>query len=204
MRCAHRRYVRQSGFTLIETLVALALLSLMTVFATGAITLMSRARQVETKISERSNLEAVERHLTQTLSDMRTLFAVSPDQRTKLVFEGGHDSITFVAPLSDRLERGGLYKLRYVVDDSGRFILNYQIFRPNESVVTPKSELLLPSVKRVGFWYFGAPEKGAPSIWSDEWLRNDTLPQAVSVEFELEDGKLKAQQKMVSLINGGY
>ena len=196
MRCAHRKYVRQSGFTLIETLVALALLSLMTVFATGAITLMSRARQVETKISERSNLEAVERHLTQTLSDMRTLFAVSPDQRTKLVFEGGHDSITFVAQLSDRLERGGLYKLRYVVDDSGRFILNYQIFRPNESVVTPKSELLLPGVKRVGFWYFGAPEKGAPSIWSDTWPRKDNLPRGISVKLEWEEEKGKITERL--------
>ncbi len=196
------KYSRQSGFTLIETLVALALLSLMTVFATGAITIMSRARHAETRITERSNFEAVERHLTQTLSDMRTLFAISQDQSAQLVFAGGPKSITFVAPLSDRLERGGLYWLRYDVDDSGIFTLNYQIFRPQKSYGAGKSEPLLQGVKGVNFSYFGSSEKGALASWSNHWPRKDILPQAVSVRFELYDHNLKEQQMIITKISG--
>lgn len=192
----------QAGFTLIETLVALALLSLMTVFATGAIVVMSRTRQVETRIAERSNMEAVERHLTQTLSDMRTLFAVGTDQNAQLVFSGESGSVSFVGLLSDRLERGGLYWLHYGVTENGVFALEYQLYRPLHEFKTGHFEDLLSGVENVSFNYFGTTKDGASPSWSNQWHRKDTLPRAISVEFKLKGETLMKRHALVVMISG--
>lgn len=193
----------QAGFTLIETLVALALLSLMTVFATGAIVVMSRTRQVEARIAERSNMEAVERHLTQTLSDMRTLFAVGTDQNAQLVFSGESGSVSFVGLLSDRLERGGLYWLHYGVTANAVFALDYQLYRPLHRFKSGQSEDLLSNVENVSFNYFGAAKNGEPARWFNQWRRKDTLPGAISVEFKLKGESLTKRHAFVVMISIG-
>jgi type II secretion system protein J len=193
----------QSGFTLIETLVALALLSLMTIFATGAIATMSRTKQVEARIAVRSNMEAVERHLTQTLSDMRTLFAVGTDQGTQLAFSGESGSVSFVGLLSDRLERGGLYSLHYGVTENGVFALEYQLYRPLHEFKTGQSENLLSGVENVSFNYFGSTMDGDSARWSNQWHLKDTLPRAISVEFKLKGESLMKRHAFVVMISGG-
>jgi prepilin-type N-terminal cleavage/methylation domain-containing protein len=193
----------QAGFTLVETLVALALLSLMTAFATGAIAIMSRTKQIEAKLAQRSKLEAVERHLAQTLSDMRIVYVLNPDQSARPAFRGESGLIEFIAPLSDRLERGGLYWLRYGVDDRGVFALQYQVFRPQGVFNSGASEPLLPGVDRVRFRYFGRPEQGAPPGWSDTWVRKGILPQAVSLEIGLKAPSTESRMAKVIAIPGG-
>lgn len=179
----------ESGFTLVETLVALALLALISAYTVGSIRMMYRAKSVEAQLEERSGLEAVRRHVTQTLSDARRVFAVNEKQVAKLVFEGRRDAIAFVAPLNDRVERGGLYALEYTYgEDEQALMLTYQLFRPQDQSVAKKSNTLLTGVTGLAFSYYGkATDEEAPK-WTSVWEARDRLPDQVLITVSMKDG----------------
>jgi general secretion pathway protein J len=194
----------QAGFTLVETLIALALLSLMSIFATGAVMTMSRSKQVEAKLAEHRNIEAVERHLTQTLADMRIVFVQSPEQTPQIVFKGEPTSIEFVAPLSDRLERGRLFVLNYQLNNDDVLTLNYRLLRQQANASQLKSEPLLQNVGELAFRYFGSVTDDADPIWNDHWQRKDKLPKAVSIKIDLNDKSSEKRAPLTAILNGGY
>jgi general secretion pathway protein J len=194
----------QAGFTLVETLIALALLSLMSIFATGAVMTMSRSKQVEAKLAERTNIEAVERHLSQTLANMRIVFIQNPEQTPQIVFKGEPTSIEFVAPLSDRLERGGLFVLNYQLNNDDVLTLNYRLLRQQANASQLKSEPLLQNVGELAFRYFGSVTDDADPIWNDQWQRKDKLPKALSIKIDMINGSSDKRDPLIVVLTGGY
>lgn len=178
--------VRQAGFTLVETLMALALLSLLMAYAAGSLLLMARTRAIGHDLSLKSDLEAFRRHLHVTLGDARAVFEVqqSESPKPKILFKGEKNAVEFVSLLSDHLERGGLYVLRYELNPEGSVVLKYRVFRQSGSPADEKNEALLEGMNNLTFWYFGSRGKpGSVAQWYDNWNGESHHPLAVQIEI---------------------
>ncbi len=188
---------RTQGFTLAEMLVALALLGLMSAYTVSSITTMSQIRRVEARLDGRATVEAVQRHIAQSVSDARIVFATDRDEIAKLVFTGTATELEVVATLNDRLERGGLYRLKYRYDPENRqLLLSYKIFRLSDDKAPGTEEVLMSNVESIAFSYFGTLEETEKPEWKDAWERADSLPQAVSMRATFDP---KDQRKWMPL-----
>jgi prepilin-type N-terminal cleavage/methylation domain-containing protein len=177
------------AFTLVEMLVALALLSLMSAYAFMAISGMSRAKEIEAKMAMRADASAAERHLRQTIGDMRNVFRNDKTGATDLAFVGQANSLEFVAPLNDVIAIGGLYALRYGLTEDG-LSLGFEVFRPNKNTFDYNSkELLLKDVSAVSFRYFGDSQDGKPAVWRSTWVKIPALPSIIEVTLKRGDKK---------------
>ncbi len=177
------------AFTLVEMLVAMALLSLMAAYAFMAISGMSRAKTIEAQMAMRGDAVAVERHLRQTIGDMRNVFRNDEAGASELAFVGQANSLEFVAPLNDRIAQGGLYALRYGPSKDG-LLLSFEVFRPNNKIIEYRSnELLLRDVTGVTFRYFGDSQDGKPAVWHSTWTNIPALPSLIEVSVKRGDSK---------------
>jgi general secretion pathway protein J len=193
----------ESGFTLAEMLVALAILALMSTYAIMSISTLSRAKNIEQRIDATAEVEAVQRHLLNVISDTRPIFALDAQSLAKLAFEGKADRLELVAPLNDRLERGGLYRLRYVFDaSSGNLNFSYELFRPQPLQSSGSQEQLLTGLKRVSFRYFGYNTEDQSGAWTSAWDRTDTLPVAIEISADFAGGTSKTWTPLIIRVAG--
>jgi prepilin-type N-terminal cleavage/methylation domain-containing protein len=179
----------EQGFTLVETLLALALLALMSAYAVSAIRIMRNVDRLELRISERAEIEAVQRHLITVVSDARTAFEQARTAAALHLFQGGSGGFDLISVLDDHLERGGLYRARYYVDAEKRtLMLSYKLLRGDDAAAAANDVALLSNVKELQVRYFGTPGPGAAAAWTADWSVRDRLPQLVEIAVVFEDG----------------
>ncbi|CRI64889.1 General secretion pathway protein J [Thiocapsa sp. KS1] len=107
-----RRRRNAEGFTLVELLIALAIVSLITLMLFSGLSLGSRAWESVDAVSERvSEVRVTRDFLMSTLSQARAT-TLTLDAETINVFAGDSERLEFVAPLSEQVGVPGLYILR--------------------------------------------------------------------------------------------
>ncbi len=186
----------QSGFTLAEMLVALALLGLMSAFALTSLNTLGEVKRVEARIDGRSDVEAVQRHLQQIIADTRVVFDSDDLGQQKISFSGTPSSLKIITVLDDRFERGGLYRLDYSFAAS-ELKLDYALYRPLKSARASKTEILLQNVASLSFRYFGPAENGGVSQWQKSWSTADQLPLAIEVTVGFPPGDTRKWPPLV-------
>ncbi len=174
----------EAGVTLVELLIALALLAVMTGYALAALTRMRDIDRLIERIEAQAAVDAVARHMRQTIADTRAIarYPERPEQRTG--FTGKSDAIEFVSALNDELETGGLFDLRYATDGSGTLRLGRRLV--NGGADTDLA--LLDSVNSIRFRYWGALEQGGEADWRHSWTIPDRLPLAVEITVNFANG----------------
>jgi general secretion pathway protein J len=133
-RCRPRCRARAQGFTLIELIIALALIALITLLLFSGLRLGTRAWDGVDAVSERhADLRSARTFLDQALRQARDLSLRLEDQ-DRQVFTGNADSLEFVAPLSEHVGIPGLYVLRLGVEGGGersRLVLTRWLLHPD-------------------------------------------------------------------------
>ncbi len=126
-------YLKQRGFTLVELLIALAIVSLITLMLFSGLSLGSRAWESVEAVSERvSEVRITRDFLMSTLSQARPT-TVMVEAETLTVFAGDSERLEFAAPLSEQVGVPGLYILRLglvALDDSEALVLTYWLIHP--------------------------------------------------------------------------
>lgn len=118
--CVSSTKGRQNGFTLIELIIALALVALITVLLFSGLRLGSRAWDgVDTVAERNAELRSARGFLDRTLSQARDL-VLRYDAQDHQVFAGDATSLEFVAPLSEHVGIPGLYVLRLGLEGGGK------------------------------------------------------------------------------------
>lgn len=171
------------GFTLVEMLVSLALLSLMAVYALNALASLRDINRVSERIGSQMEVEAVARHFREILADVRPVFAMDENNAPKFLFKGSPNSLEFVSASNGDRETGGLYLVRYSVDAEGSLLAERRILRDRQSP-EPNKLVLLRDVDGISFKYL-AP--GA-SNGRETWDRRDSLPAAIAVAVTFNTG----------------
>jgi general secretion pathway protein J len=176
--CAIRTKVRPNGFTLIELVIALALVALITVLLFSGLRLGSRAWDgVDTVAERNAELRSARGFLDRTLSQARDL-VLRYDAQDHQVFAGDATSLEFVAPLSEHVGIPGLYVLRLGLEGGSkdaRLVLTRWLLHPD--VLSGNAEA--PEWQPL--------EPGSPGISSDPKEETDMSAGAFGQTALLED-----------------
>jgi prepilin-type N-terminal cleavage/methylation domain-containing protein len=173
----------QDGFTLVEVLVSLALLSVLSVYALSAFRVQKDMDHMSSDIARKIEVRAALDVLRHQLQGMQLVFVPGQVESRSLIFEGHRDNIAF-AGLSDgsRIE-GGLYRMRFSIDDKHALVAGFEPIKAS-GFGAASSIVVLDNVESITFVYRATMPK-APSF--DEWPKQDELPRTIDVKLRLQD-----------------
>lgn len=192
------RYAAE-GFTLIEVLIAMTLLSIMVVLLFGSLKICADSwEKGESKIAEVNEVAVVYNFFQQHLSAAKPLwddFSVA-GQKT-YAFQGNTQSLQFVGNFPASAGRGGLQLFSIQLQDdqdsqlSGGTPINVSLtpFFPLTEGADPQKEevALIKHVRHFSLAYFGPDDTGEAS-WQTEWLDKETQPQLVKINIQADNG----------------
>jgi general secretion pathway protein J len=193
----------QKGFTLLELILSISILSVVLVTIYGTLSMGSRAWEKGERDIEKIQRERVVMNLLSR--EIKSIFPykVTPSERDThkefYAFEGKKDSISFVSTAPLKGEKGGLSWLTFwVEDDEGlvvveRDALRADIFEEKESIDKDEMEVLDQQVTAIRFEYYqlksGKTEGEGEGEWEEKWdaEKERALPSAVRVELTFEE-----------------
>lgn len=189
---------RRDGFTLLELLLAISLLSLISASIMGGIHLGRRSWEASRGSEALDEVEAAVRVLAGLLGKS---FLAAPDaaaqsgQEASPVFLGSLDGCRFIALSDGGAQWGGLIVTEIGVDDGPRgkaLAVWTKPYRPQEGLSITreamKKTILAEDMESIQLSYYGPEEKGQASVtaqsatWSGKWRSASTLPLLVSVK----------------------
>lgn len=180
----------QSGFTLLEILLALVLMSLAMIGVWGALRTSTRlTRSADVLIAHSDRTRAVQQFLRAYLGGAQPqAFVQKPDSPAQM-FEGEAQQLSYVAPMPAQLGDGGLFvqtlQLVHDHDDSDYTLqLTYAPLSNDKPATASKPEMLLEHVAGGGFQYLVTAGNDKPAQWRDEWKQASGLPLAVRVTLQ--------------------
>lgn len=186
----------QTGFTLLELLIAMALMGLVLVMVYGSLRLGMRSWNASAQRAESLNeVRLIEDFIRRQLRQSMTVYREDPEQGQVAVFEGDADRLTFVAPMLSYLGMGGLYVIQFdVVDNHGSSGLRmlWSPYRPiaesllkSKATPAPEETILVSGVADLQWEYFGAPEENQEPQWYDRWPGVQQRPQLVRLNLSV-------------------
>jgi len=189
-----QRKPRQTGFTLLEVMIATALLAVMMALLLGGMRIGADSWQQGERLAERATrLLVVDNFFRAQLGDLQPLFEAQPLASAlalppKPVFSGGPTRLDFAGTLPPQV-RGGLYRFRlYLAEEGDRNDLKLSL-RPFSTGDQRGDEpiedvLVLENVESLRFSYFKKGNTGAESQWVEEW-KEVFLPSLIRIEVGL-------------------
>jgi general secretion pathway protein J len=178
------------GFTLVEVLVAMALLSLVML---GLLTAMRSFAQSETRIDERiridDDLRVSERFLRTVLSSVSPRTRSTPAGAPKEIdFAGGADDMRWIGVMPARHGAGGLYRFHLyarpaTADDPTALMLEFVPYVPGfEAPLDPgavQQRAMATAIGEVRFRY--QDDLASGEQWLAEWPHADRLPRRIGL-----------------------
>ena len=186
------------GFTLIELVVALALLALMSAVMFGSLSMAGRTWDGgETKVEEVSAMRQAQEFLREQLSAEYPL-RMRKVAELPLLFAGERDELRYAAALPPRVVDGGVYYFRLAVAKSGdksqlileRLIPDAGALQEPEFRDAERS-VLADGIAELRVSYFGRDPDAADTdspTWRDRWSDRQRLPLLVRIEVKPEKG----------------
>lgn len=188
------------GFTLIEVLIAMTLLSIMVTLLFASLKICADSwYKGENKIAEVNEVAIVYHFFQQHLAMAKPLLndAKTPsDFQTPLAFQGKNQSLQFVSAFPASAGKLGLQlfsiDLRKEGDEQLIKVTITPFFAMQEGIDKNKEEVvLLRHVSDFSVSYFGADDgmdnNMSNASWHDEWLEKVAQPRLVKITIKRED-----------------
>lgn len=190
---------RLAGFTLLELLIAIALLGMLLVLLFGGLRLSLRSWDaVQRQVDNLNSVRALEGFLRRELEQIQP-YRWKTNSATTLAFHGLADRLQFVAPISARTGSGGLYAISLTIERKGdqRQIVwrqlpvgpevrDFSAVERIEGIVLAGKELDV--VEDITLSYFGTEREGVAALWSDQWEQRPVPPALIRVRVRFLDG----------------
>lgn len=185
-----------AGFTLLEVLAAMALLSLLLlgVYA-GVRSTMHTVKAGSVKIEQLDEIRAAQQFLRRELAQAMVQPMGKDDHGDSIFFVGSVDTMRFVAPLPGYLGRRGpqLIELKLLRSEHGKqLVASLAVLPPDGSAPQALSEpqVLLDGVIDGRFSYRGVDRQGQPLDWQSAWnVPSPSMPNLVAIELTLDQGR---------------
>ncbi len=191
-----RHQSNQTGFTLLEVIIATVLLAMIMTLLLGGMRVGADSWAQGERLADRaSRLLVVDNFFRSHLNDVKPIFESPTDARQVgappvLLFSGGSAWLEYTGTLPPQV-RGGIYKFRlHLVEDGERNDLKLSI-RPFSTGDKGPSEpiedvLVLENVKSLRFSFYKKSTVDGESRWMGEWKEN-FLPSLIRIEVKLRD-----------------
>ena len=187
------------GFTLVELLLAITLLSILLALAYGGLHAAIQATDRGQVILEESGRlrmahQFVRKQLNQAIPlAFNQQEGEALDVETAEVFLGSAQSIRFVGPMPGYLGFGGpqVQQLTVAAGENGlELVLEHALVQGfEESLLTERDPILLiDRIAAASFSFQGRDEEGELLPWTSIWADPALLPVAIALEIEFEEG----------------
>jgi general secretion pathway protein J len=173
-----------AGFTLVELLVAVTLLSLLSVALLVALRVGVRAERAGSDRVEAEEGTALGLSFIRAqLGDARVAVEVDETGRPLVVFDGAADRVAFVAPLPARVNLPGLHLIEIMAVRAAlgaELVVRARPYRPPNVLPADMPEKrLVAGLGAAKFAYFGTASANEPAAWHAEWHDMWSLPALV-------------------------
>jgi general secretion pathway protein J len=196
------------GFTLIEVLMAMTLLSIMVVLLFGSLKICADSwSKGENKIADVNEAAIVYNFFQQYLAVAKPLLKEvknTTDLQAVLSFQGKSQSLQFVSSFPASAGKSGLqlFSVDLQKEDDEQIIkVTITPFFPIEEDKEQKEEVvLLKKVSDLSISYFGSDDTADISTgsWHDEWLDKTTLPRLVKITIT-RDNDLPLSDMLIAM-----
>lgn len=174
-----RRRGAQSGFTLLEVLVAMALFSLILSCFGVLFYRLGLTSSAIGRIERLETVDVVRRHLQHSLEGLRPYSLLAADGGRTMRFTGEARRVSFVGVSTGDREIGGLYETEVWLAPDGRLLQRRQpLGWKREGQIVP--EVLLEGLASLTFSYVPCPH-GAPGASIHRWTNARQLPFLITV-----------------------
>jgi general secretion pathway protein J len=191
---------RDAGFTLVELLVTLALMSLLSVIVLGSLRFGIKAWQ-----REATHAEAIDqvRHaatmLRKVIEDAYPYYALGSDGRNRIEFQGTSEYLVMIAPAPLALGGIGRVKVRVFLERRGD---QQDLMLSSEPELadgtSPRATTpLIANVKAVAMSYLQGIGSASDATWQKEWMLASRLPQLVRLDITFHDGDARSWPELV-------
>jgi len=198
---------KASGFTLVELLLAVTLMSILLGLTYTGLRAAARASENGEKIlAAGGELRASHQFVRRQLNQMLPLaFAMTEDaDAMRIVFLGDAGRIQYVAPMPGYLGSGGpqVQMLELANDNEGSVLqFSHALLQGYEDAHLYERDpvILLEAVESASFEFLGLDEDGEVAGWVASWDQLDVLPVAVRLNIEFSE---QAQMQWPELVAG--
>ncbi len=187
---------RQSGFTLIEVIVAMTLISLIMMLIYSGINSSRRlVEKGEKRITATNEVRVVQELLRRQISRALPLAFKQNEDNEFILFEGDRDHVLFVAPMPGYLGTGGPHvQLVELVNDAGGKTLQFKHwlmsdkFDPKTFLNDKEQEpvILLEHLRGGEFSFIGLDEEGEVTDWLNRWDEPGKAPLLVRLDIQAD------------------
>lgn len=185
---------RAKGFTLVELLLALTLMSMLLALAYGGLRASTRAvDKGQTVLEDSGRIRMAHQFIRKQINQMIPLvFEENEDQSERSVFQGDSQRIRFVAPMPGYLGFGGpqVQELAIVRGDEGyQLVFSHALLQEFEEQHLYEREpiVLISQIDRAEFGFLGLDEYSELLPWSSDWTDEEHLPESVSLSIEFDE-----------------
>lgn len=199
---------RETGFTLLEVMVALVVLSMIVTTAFGALRMGERSWEAGlARTSETETLRAVAGVLQRQFNQALPL-SWTENAETTIAFSGTREQVRFIAPAPQHHGSTGLFEYTLVLEplaDSAQLVLYYLLHDPDSTGLQSGGSdrqrvLLVEELKTASFSYYGSPVADDPPVWHSQWNNDaETFPQLVRVRLDTNEGQRPWPELVLSL-----
>jgi general secretion pathway protein J len=180
------------GFTLVEMMISLTLLSMITVIGYQGLQFSARQwqRGNDSMRFQYDYFQAVSWIRNKIGASENVMMPGSSDY--SYFFTGSSDSVEFVARFN-RTRRGGLYVNKiFHHENDNKIYVSYYLHHPgiNGKAINalPEQVALLSNVKSIRFSYYGR-KQGRNAYWHDNWGDLNSIPRLIRVDIENDTGE---------------
>ncbi len=182
--------MRERGFTLLEVMLAMTLLSIMVVLLFASLSISSESWNAgERKIEQVNEKAATYQFFKRQLTSIRPLWDDFSDSERHFSFQGQRDRLQFVSLFPASAGRKGLQLFEIGLDprQQGSIVVKLSPFYPTEEnrEWLEEQETLLEDVAEFELHYFEKSDSGGN--WVDDWQDREALPALLKIRIALED-----------------
>lgn len=182
----------EQGFSLMEVLAALALLTIVLLGVYSGISTATRiVRSGDTAIQRMDEIRSAQSFLRSELAQSLTVPFGETEDGDPVVFTGSADTLRFVAPMPGYLSGMGpqLQTVSLVDDGHGAYRLEVvlAVLPPDGSEARPigEPEVLLRGIRKGAFAYRGMDDQNRPGDWQETWDDGRRTPSLVRLTLDV-------------------
>jgi len=201
---------KSNGFTLLEVILSIGLLSIIVGVISGGIHFGQRVWEVD-KISD--NVDEIENTVTSLKLFFEKAYPVIPDVSNDqsapapVQFQGRNNECKFIVISEGAAQWGGLIVLEITTepsDDGLSLLAKTAVFRIKDglSVETndPHRSVILNNILFVNFSYYGVTQRDGLASWRDDWINFLALPKLIKINIGIRrQGRLITASTIVAV-----
>jgi prepilin-type N-terminal cleavage/methylation domain-containing protein len=181
--------MKQRGFTLLEMLISLMLVSLLFLALFASFNTIARGWDAaDTRMNKTEDMRLITDFLRRQLGQAMVVRIKGEKEERVYAFEGTATSLRYAAPLQPLQHQGGVFliELNVVASKDGKKLeMLYAPYRPEltweEAFKDAEPVLVFDGLKDASFEYFGAEKEGEDPDWASDWEEQPRFPDMLKL-----------------------